>query len=224
MNRYSSLLWLTGAAAVVAAVATTNDAEGAGVPATPTPTLQSSTYNSVTLAWPMVTGAQQYTVQLCTVAMCRGETPKLFKVDPTTTAGGEQVVYTLSNLSASTRYYMYVQTVVLTPEAAKSPFSLVVDVTTPAAPPITLRAALENNDSSTCFYYTVPSGAGGLTLRRYADLVSESSIGAYGMSGDNPQCFRLEWKEGDACPSTYYTVSASSGSGPSSRSWESERV
>jgi hypothetical protein len=42
MNRYSSFLWLTGAAAV-AVVATTNDAEGAGVPATPTPTLQSST-------------------------------------------------------------------------------------------------------------------------------------------------------------------------------------
>ncbi|HNC96780.1 MAG TPA: fibronectin type III domain-containing protein, partial [Myxococcota bacterium] len=182
MNRYSSFLWLTGAAALVAVVATSTDAEGAGVPATPSPALQSSTYNSVTLAWPVVAGAQRYNIQLCKAPICRGEIPQWFAVDPATSTSGDRVVYTLKDLSAATKYYIYVQAAVLTPEASKSIWSIAVEVTTPAAPPVTLRATLEDNDGSTCFYYTVPGSTTSISLLTYPDATAAKFTSGYGLA------------------------------------------
>ncbi|HNH49182.1 MAG TPA: fibronectin type III domain-containing protein, partial [Myxococcota bacterium] len=225
MNRSSFLASLTGTAALIAIVASSRDAEGAAVPGTPTPTLQTSTYNSVTVSWPPVAEAQQYTVQLCTIAMCRGDSPKWFKVDPATNTSGGRVVYTVKDLSASARYYVYVQSVVLSPEAAKSPWSVGVDVTTPAAPQVTVRAVLESDDRITCFYYTVPARANSTSLNRYADATAEKPFSGYGMDERaTRQCYLLDWKEGDACPSTYYSVSTTVGSGAYRKRYESERV
>jgi hypothetical protein len=222
MNRDSSSMWLStaAAAALVALVATSTDAVGAPA-ATPTPSLQSSTFNSLTLSWPPVPEAQQYVVMLCKVAMCRD--PQLFTVGTTTstTAAGEQVVYTLKDLSPSTPYYIYVQANILTPETVKGIFSIAVNATTPAAPPVTLRAQLENDDGKTCFYYTLPAGTSKASLQTYDDATDTSPSSGYLDTTQTSQCYLLNWNVGDACPSKYYSVKASASGG---RRWESEKV
>jgi hypothetical protein len=51
----------------------------------------------------VVAGAQRYNIQLCKAALCRGEIPQMFAVDPATSTSGDRVVYTLKDLSAATK-------------------------------------------------------------------------------------------------------------------------